>query len=164
MVPLKSAVWSDDSFAVKEDKVRRLRLVTVDDIKQEQSLHARRAKVRKRHRDNFWFAAVTGTILAFTLSGAIASIQSTVATALSGMSNRPCYVGVTVKPGDSLWTYAHRYGAPGNYILDSVDSIARDNGLNPTSTLVPGQKLRIHVENPTVIAKLQHDSRVASAE
>jgi hypothetical protein len=69
-----------------------------------------------------------------------------------------------VAPGDTLWRYASAYGDPNSYILDSVETIARDNHISTNTPLVPGQIVHIAVHNPTVVAQLQrqHQSRLAS--
>jgi len=100
----------------------------------------------------------------FIVGAAASSFRSSIEDAWSQLGTTPYRVAVTVKPGDTLWTYAHRYAAPGSYILDSVDTIARDNNIDPRTTLVPGQKLTIRVDNPVLLAKLQHSAKVALAE
>lgn len=124
----------------------------------------RAARARSRKRDNLWFVATTIAIVFFVIGCAVSSFRSSIDEAYSQMSATPRFAEVTVKQGDTLWTYAHRYSAPGSYILDSVDSIARDNGINSRESLTPGQKLKIRVENPVVLAALERNSRVASAE
>jgi hypothetical protein len=123
---------------------------------------ARRSRKTLARRDDAWFCAVAAAVLALGCYWAFSSIRQTVADALSGGSAQPCVVSVTVKPGDTLWRLAGIYGAPGSYILDRVDSIARENGLIATASLTPGQHLRINVENPVLLARLQQDQRVAS--
>ena len=60
---------------------------------------------------------------------------------------------MTVQQGDTLWSLAQRHGNPNAYILDRVDGLARANSLSPNAHLVPGQKLRVPVANPTRWAK-----------
>ena len=72
---------------------------------------------------------------------AAASYGSSLAPAAPVISKR-------VAPGDTLWGYAARYGDPNSYILDRVETIARDNHLSSNVPLVPGQILRIAVRNP----------------
>jgi hypothetical protein len=123
---------------------------------------ARRCRKTLLRRDDAWFCAAAAAVLALGCYWAFSSIRQTVVDALSGGSAQPCVVSVTVKPGDTLWRLAGIYGAPGSYILDRVDSIARENGLIATASLTPGQHLRINVENPVLLARLQQDQRVAS--
>jgi len=120
-------------------------------------------KSRTRARDDYWFVLVAIAILTFVIVGAISSIKANIETALNPTAGRQYIIGVKVKSGDTLWTLARRYGAPGHYILDRVDSIARDNGLDSSTALVPGETLQVHVENPAMIAKLERSQRVASA-
>jgi LysM repeat protein len=71
-------------------------------------------------------------------------------------------VTVTVHPGDTLWRFASRYGDPDRYILDRIETIARDNHVAANTTLVPGQRLKIAVSNPVEIAKIRaRDSKMA---
>ena len=72
-----------------------------------------------------------------------------------------------IVPGDTLWRFASRYGDPNAYILDRVETIARDNHLSSDAPLVPGQTLRIVVRNPVVVAEIarqHHPSRLASIQ
>lgn len=73
-------------------------------------------------------------------------------------------VAVHVGKGDTLWNYAARYGDPSAYMPDRVQFIASENHLSPSAPLVPGQTLRITVQNPVQIARLarQTHSRMAS--
>ncbi len=73
-------------------------------------------------------------------------------------------VAVHVGKGDTLWRYAARYGDPASYMPDRVQAIAHDNHLRPSTPLAPGQTLRIAVQNPVELARLnQHShSRMAS--
>ena len=163
MVPLKSEVWSDDSFRSSgDDRQRPSRLAgrKTDG----QAIRRRRVRSRARKRDNNWFAAMIVVLTLFIVGASVSSFRANIVDAWSQLGGTPYRVVVTVKPGDTLWTYAHRYAAPGSYILDSVDAIARDNDIDPRSTLVPGQKLKIRVDNPVLLTKLQHSARVASAD
>ena len=163
MVPLKSEVWSDDSFRSSADERRRQSTV-VNREAEGQAIRRRRVRSRVRKRDNRWFAAMIAVLTLFIVGAAASSFRSSIEDAWSQLGTTPYRVAVTVKPGDTLWTYAHRYAAPGSYILDSVDTIARDNNIDPRTTLVPGQKLTIRVDNPVLLAKLQHSAKVALAE
>jgi nucleoid-associated protein YgaU len=72
-------------------------------------------------------------------------------------------VVMTVQPGDSLWSLARRYGDPAAYILDRVDALARANHLAHNTSLIPGQKLRVPVQNPVEVAKLRPEVAVGTA-
>ena len=161
MVPLKSEVWSDDSFRAGD----RHRPAKREPSQTSTIAPSRRRRTSKvRGRDNQWFVAMVVVLALFVIGAAVSTLRSNVDEAWARLGATPCRVAVTVKPGDTLWTFARRYGAPGSYILDSVDAIARDNDLDPSGTLVPGQKLMIRVENPAVLAKLQRSPKVASVE
>lgn len=67
----------------------------------------------------------------------------------------PPTVVMTVRPGDTLWSLARRYGDPAAYMLDRVDALARANRLPHGAALVPGQKLRVPVQNPVEAAGLR---------
>ena len=163
MVPLKSEVWSEDSFTRPESS-RRRRLSTSQFDSSRSASKSRQNRARAKNRDNGWFTAVIAVLVLFIVGASISSFRSSVESAFAQIGSTPYKVAVTVKPGDTLWTYAHRYGAPGSYILDRVDSIARQNALDPKGTLIPGQRLVIQVDNPVLLAKLQHTAKVASAE
>lgn len=67
----------------------------------------------------------------------------------------PVETVLQVRPGDSLWLLARRYGDPGLYILDRVDALARANRLPADAVLVPGQRVVVPVANPVEVAKLR---------
>ncbi len=74
-------------------------------------------------------------------------------------------IAKTVKRGDTLAGLALRYGDPNTYLLQREDQIARANHLTGTAPLLPGQRLRIPVTNPKVIAQIvrsSHHALVAS--
>lgn len=75
-------------------------------------------------------------------------------------SAQPALVMITktVKPGDTLAKLANRYGDPAAYLPVSEEQIARANHLSGALPLVPGQRLHIPVTNPSVIAKIEHQS------
>lgn len=69
---------------------------------------------------------------------------------------------LTVRPGDSLWSLARRYGDPSVNIRDRVDALARANGLSSQAALTPGQRLIVSVGNPAEAAALRQT--VAASE
>jgi hypothetical protein len=123
---------------------------------------AKRSHKAVVRRDDVLLLTVVAAVLALGCYWALSTIRGTITEALSGQTEQTRVVSVTVKPGDTLWRFARVYGAPGSYILDRVDVIARDNGLVAMSSLVPGQHLRIRVENPVLLARLDQNQRVAS--
>ncbi len=189
MVPLRIAAGDESTLRRSSEDRPRLRLVTVYDEpepslngsdhvssapprisrRREDATEARRAaaSIQRRRsaqvRDRIWFMAASAVLIVFAIVIAFSSLQSSVSQALSGATPRSVIVGVTVKPGDTLWGYARQFGAPGAYVLDSVDAIAKQNGLDPSGKLVPGQHLRIQVENPVLLAKLQAQPQVVAA-
>lgn len=106
-------------------------------------------------------AVVIGFFLVTFLSSAW---QAGVSRSAAALAPAAPVISVRVERGDTLWQYAARYGDPNTYILDRVESIARDNRLSTAKPLAPGQTLRIAVHNPVEIAKLQRqdEARVAS--
>ncbi|MDQ2687367.1 MAG: LysM peptidoglycan-binding domain-containing protein [Armatimonadota bacterium] len=106
-------------------------------------------------------AVVLGFFLVSFLSSAW---QAGVARSASAFAPTAPVISLRVERGDTLWQYAARYGDPNAYILDRVQTIARDNRLSPATPLAPGQTIRITVHNPLEIAKLQRQdqARVAS--
>jgi hypothetical protein len=102
---------------------------------------------RMRRRDGIWLGVVIVGLGAAALFTGVSSWRASLAAAISPSDLSPRIVTVTVKPGDSLWSYAKRYGSPANYILDNVDEIATDNKIAADASLIPGQHLQIRVEN-----------------
>ena len=129
--------------------------------------HARPAASRQRRTarrlENVLLAAAAVVVVLFFLASfAFALFRSTSAAYQSAFAPSAPVVTVTVGPGDTLWRYATLYGAPDSYVLDSVEAIARDNHLASDTPLVPGQRLRIVVHNPAILAKLPRNARLAS--
>jgi LysM repeat protein len=81
----------------------------------------------------------------------------TTAVAAGTRAAAPVTVPVTIRPGDSLWALARRYGDPNAYMLDRVDRLARANGVTADAVLVPGQKIVVPVFNPAEVAKLRRE-------
>jgi hypothetical protein len=52
-------------------------------------------------------------------------------------------VWVVVKPGDTLWALADRYGDQGQPIFAAIEAMERWNHLADTDMLRPGQRLRV---------------------
>lgn len=69
-----------------------------------------------------------------------------------------------VKRGETLWSFARHYGNPNEYILDRVDNLAKLNGLDADTRLVPGQRLLVTVGNPVEIARLQSKTQTRLAQ
>ena len=153
MATVSLPVWETDSVRQAQP-----RLVLHD------YTSAARPRIRRRaRRQNLWenllFAAAVVAVLLFCLIGLVQGISRSVTmtdAALPGV-----VLPVTVHPGDTLWTYAQKYGAPDAYILDRVEMIARANHLADDASLVPGQHLQIPVTNPVLIAQLQSRHRIA---
>ncbi len=124
------------------------------------------ARTRRRTRpqnvwENLMFVAVLAAMLAFCLVGAVRSL-SRAATASDRLpAAATAVLPVTVHSGDTLWTYAQKYGTPDTYILDRVETIARANHLSSDTELVPGQRLLIPVTNPLVLARIEGRQRLA---
>jgi len=165
MVPLRSEAFSDSSIASPVLSRPKLRLVTIGDDEGLETFKPKETASRRRRtsRDQFWFVVVVATLLVAGVSLMTSHvIRAITQSSWVGAMHRPYIVGVVVKPGDNLWKYARRYGAPGNYILDKVDSIAMENNINPTLPLIPGQHLRIKIDNPALLASLHVERRLAS--
>jgi nucleoid-associated protein YgaU len=84
--------------------------------------------------------------------------------AASAAPSASVVVSMTVRPGDSLWSLARRYGDQKTYILDRVDVLARANRLSASAPLVPGQKLTVPVANPAEIAMLRRTVAAGTAQ
>lgn len=108
--------------------------------------------------------AVAAVLCFFLTTFVYSAWQSGSAGSAAAFVPAPPVISIRVGHGDTLWRYAARYGDPNSYILDRVESLARDNRISPTTPLSPGQTIRIAVRNPTEIARLQrrHQARLAS--
>ena len=131
-----------------------------------------------RHSDTFLQNVATGTKKSFTLSRrrrlqveavgqgfmVLAAVITLGTIAFSGIHTameRQAFIAInptipmTVHAGDSLWSFARRYGNPDAPLLERLDTLAKANGLTNGAALVPGQRLLVPVENPTEITHLQ---------
>lgn len=165
MVPLRSEFGESKTSTWNE--TRRPHLVLCDTTSaptRPTPISARQRKPLRRCENLMLSLAVVSVLLFFVVSF-FGFLWHTVASSYAS-SFGPSVPTVVrrVAPGDTLWHYAAVYGDPNSYILDRVETIARDNHLPSDAPLVPGQILRIAVHNPVVIAQLQrrHNSRLAS--
>lgn len=113
--------------------------------------------------------AIASVLIAIALTGALASVVfwagQRIAEAIAApaaAATAPLTVSVTVRPGDSLWTLARRYGDPNVYQLDRVDALARANGMPGDTALIAGQRLLVPVSNPVEVARLKRSVAAAA--
>ncbi len=129
------------------------------------SVPATRAAKRKPalHWDNLLFAAAAVAVVLFFLTSFASSLFHSVQSAYApSLTTAAPVIHYTVKPGDTLWKLAARYGDPNSYMLDRVETYARDNRLSSDTPLVPGQRLLLSVRNPQFLAQM-HSHRVSVA-
>jgi hypothetical protein len=60
----------------------------------------------------------------------------------------------TVKPGDTLWKIAKKYGNPETYILERVAALETLNPEVASAPLHIGSTVRVRVENPVLVAQM----------
>jgi hypothetical protein len=60
----------------------------------------------------------------------------------------------TVKPGDTLWKIAKKYGNPETYILERVAALETLNPEVASAPLHVGSTVRVRVENPVLVAQM----------
>ena len=111
---------------------------------------ARVRRARRQRRDSYWMAAALVCLFFACAGGLWSSLEHMQAAAAPAET-----ITATVKPGDTLWKYAKRFGSSDRYILDQVDDLARANSLSSRAALIPGQHLKIAVSNPVELAKLE---------
>ena len=138
----------------------RPHLVLVTEMEPSPARPRARQRVRVRWEDRLLAVAAVAVLL-FCLLGAGNWLYRAAATSYRSPLAVTASVPVTVRPGDSLWTYAQKYGAPDAYILDRVDAIARANHLASDTPLVPGQRLTVPVPNPVILARLDRSRLLA---
>lgn len=172
MVPLRSDYDQSTNTTWSETR-RRPRLVLHDYSPEPVApsvTRVSRPATSPRRASRRWEGAVcalaVAAVLCFVLVTALGAVWHSVsAQYASSFAPAAPMVHVRVGAGDTLWQYAARYGDPNSYILDRVETIARDNHIASDLPLAPGQTLRIAVHNPVEVAKLQrqHEARLASA-
>jgi nucleoid-associated protein YgaU len=123
-------------------------------------------RIRRRvHRQNFWenllFTLTLLALLAFCLTSVVRSFSQIAMASDRLPAAVTAVLPVTVHPGDTLWTYAQKYGTSNTYILDRVETIARANHLSSDASLAPGQHLLIPVTNPVMLVRLENGQRLA---
>jgi hypothetical protein len=166
MVPLRSENF-DGNTSTWNDSRRRPLLVLCDTVGNSSlpvvQKNSRHVSVR-RWDAILCSAAVASVLLFFVLSFASSLWHSAAASYTSSLMPVAPVITKQVGAGDTLWGYAVRYGDPNSYILERVETIARDNHLSSDTPLVPGQTLHIAVRNPIVLAQIerQRQSRMAS--
>ncbi len=172
MIPMRAEYGAEFSKSVVtgEGQAAKRPTLVLCDTAQEQPLRqpaaARSARPRSRAARHQALLGITLALGLLIIVGA--GVQSTWQNAVAHYAQQqtpPTVVQVHVGQGDTLWRYAARYGDPSAYILDRVQAIAQDNHLTANAPLVPGQTLRITVQNPRVLAALHtaKHSRLASA-
>ena len=99
----------------------------------------------KKLENRLFSLTLVAVVLFFVISGAtsILNLGSSLASA-SQLGGAPTQT-VVVKPGDTLWQIALRYGDPNVYILDRVEAITRLNHMADDQALVSGQKIRVPI-------------------
>jgi LysM repeat protein len=114
--------------------------------------------------ESILLSAAVVAVLFFFLSSSVLSLIHTVQQSYAPPTQPTLMmIAKTVKPGDTLAKLAGRYGDPNAYLPVREEQIARANHLSGAFPLVPGQRLRIPVTNPTVIAQIQKQSRALLA-
>ncbi len=158
MVPLRSDCGEGKTATWNETR-RRSHLVLTDVTQHAPARAARTEPRRLSHRrweTALFIVAVASVLLFFLASFALSLWHSASAAYESSLTPAYPVIAKRVVPGDTLWKYAARYGDPNSYILDRVETIARDNHLSSSVPLVPGQVLRIAVQNPVILAQIEH--------
>ena len=82
-------------------------------------------------------------VLGWRAAGGVASARSATAARAAATEVAPLFATITVRPGDTLWSLAGRYGDPHQPIVRRVDALTRANRLSSGATLVPGQTLLV---------------------
>ena len=164
MVPLRSEYGEGKTSTWNEHRRPHLVLhdTTIAPPRPAQSCVRQRKPLRRW--ENLMLSLAVISVLLFFAASLLGFLWHTVASSYASSFGSPVPTVVRrVAPGDTLWRYAATYGDPNSYILDRVETIARDNHLSSSAPLVPGQVLHIAVHNPTLVAQLQrrHQSRLA---
>jgi len=110
------------------------------------SLNARRRAPRLSLRMENVGAALAVLVLLgmiVVLGGRAVSGLGSARSATATNAAAPLLATITVRPGDTLWSLAGRYGDPHQTIVRRVDALTRANRLPAGATLVPGQTLLV---------------------
>ena len=162
MVPLTLDSCNDRPAALRSRPLLVLKDLTEDAAPPVHRL--RRSPLARA--ENALLAAAAMSACGYFLFSAAASLAHSVQQnyAVSALP-QTVVIAKTVKRGDTLAGLALRYGDPNTYLLQREDQIARANHLTGSAPLLPGQRLRISVTNPKVIAQIvraSHHALVAS--
>ncbi|MES1227321.1 MAG: LysM peptidoglycan-binding domain-containing protein [Armatimonadota bacterium] len=114
-------------------------------------------KLRLSRRRRLQLVAIGQGIAALsTLTLAIVAVHAGVRTASDRLAilNIAPTIPMAVRTGDTLWSLAQRYGNPAEPVLDRIDTLAHANGIKASTTLVPGQRLMVPVQNPVEVARI----------
>ncbi len=157
MAPLRLDVCDDRSRPVDVRSRPKLVLkdLTADRPSQAASAAARRSPLH-RLENVLLAAAAAAVLLYFFFLFALSLVHSVQQSYATPAQPSVVMISKTVARGDTLAKLAGHYGDPNIYILAREEQIARANHLLGTTPLVPGQRLRIPVTNPAVIAQIEH--------
>ena len=156
MVPLRLDACEDRARIAMLPRPQ-LVLKDVSDVSQEsRPRRSPRRSPLRRFENVLLAAAAAAVLLYFVMSFAVSLFQTVQQSYRPSTLPTTIVISKVVRHGDTLTGLAHRYGDPNAYILDRVEQIARANNLSGNAPLVPGQRLRIPVTNPAVIAQMEH--------
>ncbi len=154
MVPLRLDVCEDRPRWVE---ARPRPQLVLKDVAPEPSPR-RRAKRSPLHRieNVLLITALAAALLFFVLNFAFSLFHTVQQSYFPSTTPSVVMISKTVARGDTLTRFAKKYLAPGTYMPDGIEQIARANHLSGFAPLVPGQHLLIPVTNPTVIAQIEN--------
>lgn len=114
----------------------------VDYINNEEAIYAYKSTLEIQAEKDLALAASNKTTSTTNPQVKTASTHTSSATTQTNTNKSPSYskyIYHVVQKGDSLWAIASRYKGA------SVEEIRRLNGLNPSSVIYPGQKLKVGI-------------------
>ncbi len=106
--------------------------------------------------ETLMLGASAAAVAAFLAISGASSLLHSVRQSYAGPSaSTVVMISKKVSRGDTLSSLARRYGDPQTYLPVREEQIARINHLSGAVPLVPGQRLRIPVTSPVVIAEIE---------
>ena len=142
------SIHGDEFVTELNEKTNMPRLMLVDFSARPSVSRVRSERRKARNIENrLLLLTLVAVVLFFLISGATSILSLGSRLALVPKPGGSPTRTVIVKPGDTVWQMASRYGDPNVYILDRVEAITRLNNMSDGQALVSGQKIRVPISH-----------------
>jgi len=106
-------------------------------------LHSRARRFIKPLALILFGAALGACAVSRSVLAPVRSVPTAAARPVGVEAAHPSARWITVRPGDTIWSLAERFGPADRPLGDSVVDLIRWNGLGASAALRPGQRIRV---------------------